>query len=234
VRASSAGRRRLKAGLSPEVSTLATYARLAQRRSLRRRCARSGKLVLSYDDGPGEQLTPKLLDVLAERGAHATFFPLGSRASGGSAVLDRAVAAGHELGCHGYEHVNANECPAGCAERDIEQGYAALARWVEPQGLFRPPYGKLSTESWRVLRRRGAPLGWWTVDSGDTALHMPGIARVMAAVARTGGGVVLMHDFDRAPPEPERERFVLELTTALLDLARERRWTVSTLGEVLA
>jgi hypothetical protein len=63
---------------------------------------------------------------------------------------------------------------------------------------------------------------------------MPGIARVMAAVARTGGGVVLMHDFDRAPPEPERERFVLELTTALLDLARERRWTVSTLGEVLA
>jgi peptidoglycan/xylan/chitin deacetylase (PgdA/CDA1 family) len=217
-----------------EVSLSATFATLAQRHSLRRRCARSGKLVLSYDDGPGKRLTPQLLEVLAGRGARATFFPLGSRASEGSALLDRAVAAGHELGCHGYDHVNARDCAPGSAEHDIELGYAALAPWVEPQGLFRPPYGKMSSESWRVLRRRRAPVGWWTVDSGDTVLDTPSVAPVVAAVARAGGGVVLMHDFDRIPREPERERFVLELTTALLDLARRRGWTVSTLSEVLA
>jgi peptidoglycan/xylan/chitin deacetylase (PgdA/CDA1 family) len=215
-------------------SPLAAGATLAQRRSLRRRCAGSGQLVLSYDDGPGMRLTPKLLDTLAAGGARATFFPLGSRAPGGCAVLDRAAAAGHELGCHGYDHVNAIDCPPGCAERDIELGYRALARWVEPRGLFRPPYGKLSSASWRALRRRGAPLAWWTVDSGDTRLARPSVDPVVAAVARAGGGVVLMHDFDRDPPEPERERFLLELTTALLALARERRWTVSTLGELLA
>jgi peptidoglycan-N-acetylglucosamine deacetylase len=215
-------------------SPLVAGATLAQRRSLRRRCAGSGKLVLSYDDGPGTRLTPKLLDALAGRGARATFFPLGSRAPAASAVLDRAAVAGHELGCHGYEHVNPIDSPPGAAERDIELGYRALARWVEPQGLFRPPYGKLSSASWRALRRRGAPLGWWTVDSGDTMLATPGVDPVVSAVAQAGGGVVLMHDFDRDPPEPERERFVLELTAALLDLAGGRRWTVSTLGELLA
>jgi peptidoglycan-N-acetylglucosamine deacetylase len=215
-------------------SALAAGATLAQRRSLRRRCVGSGRLVLSYDDGPGTRLTQKLLDTLAARDARATFFPLGRRASDGSAVLDRAAAAGHELGCHGFDHVNAIDCPRGAAERDIELGYHSLARWVEPRGLFRPPYGKLSRESRSALRRRGASIGWWTVDSGDTQPARPDIAPVVAAVMRAGGGVVLMHDFDRDPPEPEREGFVVELTTALLDMSRERGWTVSTLGELLA
>lgn len=211
-----------------------TAGRLVQKRALRRRCARSGTLVLSYDDGPGPRLTPKVLDCLAGRGARATFFPLGSRASEAPDVLDLSAAAGHELGCHGYSHVNATRCQPGSAERDIDLGYGALARWVEPRGLFRPPYGKLSAESWRALRRRGAPLGWWTVDSGDALLGPPSIAPVVAAVDRAGGGVVLMHDFDRDPPEPRREAFVLELTDTLLELAAKRCWRVSTLGEVLA
>ena len=206
---------------------------LAQRSWLRRRCARTGHLVLSYDDGPGTRLTPQLLDCLADREARATFFPLGNRAREAPSVLDRMAAASHEVGCHGYSHVNAAECPRGAAAQDIDLGYRALAPWVDPRGIFRPPYGKLSGESWRAVRRRGAPLGWWTVDSGDALLEPPRMEPVLAAVERGGGGVVLMHDFDRDPPEPERERFVLELTAALLDLADRRRWTVATLGQVL-
>jgi peptidoglycan-N-acetylglucosamine deacetylase len=214
--------------------SLAAVAGHAQRHALRRRCARTGTLVLTYDDGPGDRLTRQLLDRLAERGARATFFPLGSRAPEAPSVLDRAVAAGHEVGCHGHSHVNAIDCARGSAGRDIELGYEALAPWVGPRGLFRPPYGKLSAESWRALRRRGAPLGWWTVDSGDALLATPRMDPVLASLRRAGGGVVLMHDFDRDPPEPGRERFVLELTEALLDLGHERGWRVSTLGEALA
>ena len=215
-------------------SPLATGVALAQRSWLRQRCGRSGFLVLTYDDGPGTRLTPRLLDCLAAREARATFFPLGSRACAAPSVLDRVVGAEHEIGCHGYAHVNAAECPRGRAAEDIDLGYQALAQWVGPRGLFRPPYGKLSGESWRALRRRRAPLGWWTVDSRDALREPPNIAPALAAVERAGGGVVLMHDFDRDPPEPRREQFVLELTAALLDLAERRRWTVATLGEVLA
>lgn len=215
-------------------SPILTSLGLAQRYSLRRRCTRSRHLVLSYDDGPGRRLTPQLLECLAARDARATFFPLGSRARDARAVLDRMAAAGHEVGCHGYAHVNAVRCPRGVAAEDIELGYAALARWVDPRGLYRPPHGKLSGESWRAVRRRGAQLGWWTVDSGDTLPEPPSAAEVVAAVDRAGGGVVLMHDFDRDPPEPRRERFVVDLTAGLLDLAERRNWTVATLGQVLS
>ena len=206
---------------------------LAQRYALRRRCSRSGALVLTYDDGPGARLTPKLLDSLDELGVRATFFPLGNRATRAPELLSRVARAGHELGCHGHAHVNARACPRGSAERDIELGYRALAPWVDPQGLFRPPFGKLSAESSRALRRRGAPVAWWTVDSGDALLPPPSVGPVVDAVDRAGGGVVLMHDFDRDPPEPDRERFVLDLTTTLLELAQRRGWRVATLGELL-
>lgn len=215
-------------------SPLVACAGLAQRHSLQRRCSRSRTLVLTYDDGPGSRLSPKLLDCLGERNAHATFFPLGSRAPGAPEVLDRAAADGHELGCHGYSHVNALESARRGVERDIEQGYHALAAWVEPTALFRPPYGKLSIASWRTLQRRGAALGWWTVDSGDALLDEPKLDPVLARVDRTNGGVILMHDFDRDPPDPRRERFVLDLTAALLGLADERGWRISTLSQVLA
>jgi peptidoglycan-N-acetylglucosamine deacetylase len=206
---------------------------LAQRYALRKRCTREGTLVLSYDDGPGTRLTPKLLDSLAEWGARATFFPLGSRAEVAPDVLNRMSGAGHEVGCHGHSHVNARVCPPGGAERDIELGYSALAPWVDPTALFRPPYGKLSAESARALRRRGVRVGWWTIDSGDALLDRPSIDPVVHALDRAGGGVVVMHDFDRDPPEPERERFVLDLTSALLELAGRRGWRVATLGEIL-
>lgn len=215
-------------------SPRAECARLAQQRALRRRCTRSGTLVLTYDDGPGLRVTPRLLDLLAERSARATFFPLGERAAGAEEVLARAAAERHELGCHGHAHVNAVAAARGFAARDIERGYEALAPWIGPRAIFRPPYGKLSNESRRALRHRGAPLGWWTVDSGDALVPDPRPAPVLRALERAGGGVVLMHDFDRDPPEPVREDFVLDLTGALLDLAQARGWRVTTLGELMA
>jgi peptidoglycan-N-acetylglucosamine deacetylase len=128
------------------------------RRRLRVRSA--GALALTYDDGPGPRLTPQLLDLLARHGAKATFYVLGERAEAAPAILDRMIAEGHEVGCHGYAHVNALAAPRAVAMRDVERGYAALGRWVRADAAFRPPYGKLRPATWRIARRRGATIGW--------------------------------------------------------------------------
>ena len=64
-----------------------------------------GKLVLSFDDGPMKPNTGRVLDLLAERNLHATFFVNG-RAIRGSTYqwIPRALAEGHELGNHTYRH----------------------------------------------------------------------------------------------------------------------------------
>lgn len=212
----------------------ATLGARAERRALARLCADASALVLTYDDGPGARLTPRLLDLLGRRGAPATFFALGGRADLAPGVLDRAVAEGHEIGCHGYAHVDALDCAPGAAASDIERGHGALARWLAPGALYRPPHGNLSREAAAALARRGARVGWWTVDSGDARLGRPTLARTVAAVEREGGAVVLMHDFDRGPHDLDREQTVLDLTGALLDLAERRGLVPCTLGDLLA
>lgn len=202
--------------------------RYARVHAMRRQAAREGTLVLTYDDGPSDTATPRLLDLLAQHDARATFFMLGCNARRYPQVADRVLAAGHEIGCHTDRHLNAWKVAPHRATADIAAGYEALSRWVAPDGLFRPPYGKITWPTARAVAGRGARLGWWTIDSGDTYAACPAADDIVAAVERANGGVILMHDLGRAR---EREDFVCDLTYRLLNSARQRSWHVKRLGD---
>ncbi len=206
-------------------------ARRRQERRLRSICAESRTLVLTYDDGPGPELTPRLLDLLDSRGARATFFVLGARAVEDPALVDRIVDAGHEVACHTYRHLNAWYTLPWRGVADVDAGYRSLARWVPDDGPFRPPHGKMTLTTWAALRRRRAPIGWWTINGGDVRNELPPATTAVAQAKRAGGGIVLLHDADR---EPERNEFVLQSTELLLDAAREHGWSVRTFGELAA
>jgi peptidoglycan/xylan/chitin deacetylase (PgdA/CDA1 family) len=207
---------------------LAQVPRWSAQPGMRRRCARAGALALTYDDGPGQRLTPAVLDLLAAHGAHATFYVLGRQALAFPEMVDRIVEEGHELASHGYAHVNGATATHRACLDDIALGDAALSRWHARPAAYRPPFGKLRPATWRHLRAAGVPLGWWTVDSCDSLLEAPDIDAVVAQVDRRGGGVVLLHDFDRAADDRQREEFTLSATEALLRLARRRGWVATT------
>lgn len=203
-------------------------------RRLRRVCGQRRTLVLSYDDGPGRKLTPMLLDLLEDQRARATFFVLGMRAARWPEIVTRTVENGHELGCHGYYHRDAWRDSPTAVLADIRRGYDLLARWGQTGSIYRPPRGKLNLASWWALRRRSVPLGFWTIDSGDTHPVLPTPASVVERVQRERGGVVLLHDHDRRrSTRTERFRFVLETTERLLETARAEGLTVVTLGQLL-
>ena len=204
--------------------------RHTQARKLKQLCTKTRSLVLTYDDGPGAELTPRLLELLNSYRAQATFFLLGFRAKQNPAVIDQVVSEGHELGCHAQEHLHAWRCWPWKALADIEEGYQTLAQWIPPDGLFRPPCGKLILPTWLALRARRAPLGFWTIDSGDTHESLPDSEHALAAVKRDQGGVVLLHDFDRIP---QRAEYVLRTTELLLKHAQAVGLTVRRLGDLL-
>src|SRR6476660_8057507 len=70
----------------------------ARIRFLRRFCQETGTLVLTYDDGPSSELTPRVLELLAEFDAKATFFLLGRQVPGRHHIIQRIADAGHEIG----------------------------------------------------------------------------------------------------------------------------------------
>jgi peptidoglycan/xylan/chitin deacetylase (PgdA/CDA1 family) len=190
------------------------------------------RLCLTYDDGPGPGTTPALLELLKAHGVHATFFLLGCRAEAAPVVADAVRDAGHEVACHSWGHLHAWKAPPWRVARDIERGFVSLEPWLSPSGLFRPPYGKMTPMTWLQVRRRGARLAWWTLDSGDTHPVLPPIDEVTARAA--GGGVVLMHDFDREGADRDARRaFVLTLTEQLILKARREGLEIITFGRLL-
>jgi len=208
--------------------------RIAAVRRVRRLCRRTRSLVLTYDDGPGDELTPALLELLAAADARATFFPTGRSATSNSELLTRVATAGHEVGCHSQGHRHAWRTTPLRVLRDIDAGYRTLAPWVSPAGLYRPPYGKTTLATWWAVRRRHAGLAWWTVDSGDTHAVLPAPQTIVEAVRRDGGGVVLMHDFDRgSETRVARHAYVLKTTERLLELARAEGLHTPAFGELL-
>lgn len=192
----------------------------AQLRSLARRSR--GRLVLSYDDGPWEGLTPRVLEALGERGARASFFLIGSKVEAEPALAARIAAEGHEVGSHSSRHPHPWRSDPVSLGLDLARGHRQLlAAGLQPTG-YRPQYGKVVGTTWLWSLLRGQPLRWWTVDSGDSQGERDP-ARVVERVRRAGGGVVLLHD---GLGTGDRAAFVVDTTVALLDLAREEGWVV--------
>lgn len=185
-------------------------------------------LALTYDDGPSAEVTSSLLDLLKERRAHATFFMMGSQAELYPQLADRVIAEGHEIGCHTYHHLNAWTSTPWSAIADIGAGYERLAPWIQPDTMFRPPYGKMTLPTFLATRRRNAPVWWWTIDSGDTHKNPPNSSQVVDSLRRAGGGIVLLHDTG----SQQKKKFVLQVTDDLLQVAASDGFKVVTLGEL--
>lgn len=215
------------------MSTMPMLRRLWAEHRLASACARTKTLVLSYDDGPTRPATERVLDLLAAASTPATFFLMGARARQEQSLVDSMQAAGHEIGCHSYCHRNAWRTTAAEGVSDVEAGYAALSRWVAPDGIFRPPYGKVTSPTSRAIHDRGASFGWWTIESGDTEDVLPEPGGVVEAVSARGGGVVLMHDgHPKDALDDERIEFVLETTRRLIEMARGQGIHIKRLSDV--
>lgn len=125
---------------------------------------------LTFDDGPHPPETERVLDVLRERGARATFFLIGSKVSGNEAVLRRMLEEGHALGLHTYSH--AGTFPLLSFDKmlaDVNEGKRAVESVAGKKiSLFRPPFGVTNPTIAKVVRTLGLHTVGWDVRSFDT------------------------------------------------------------------
>lgn len=125
---------------------------------------------LTFDDGPHPPETKRVLDVLRERCARATFFLIGSNVSGNEAVLRRMLEEGHALGLHTYSH--AGTFPLLSFDKmlaDVNEGKRAVESVAGKKiSLFRPPFGVTNPTIAKVIRTLGLQTVGWDVRSFDT------------------------------------------------------------------
>ena len=99
------------------------------------------KVSLTFDDGPDPEWTPRILDILKEKGVKATFFVVGSNAQSNPALVRRIVAEGHDLGNHTFTHPNLAELPDELVKLEINANQRLIeALTGRSMRLFRAPY----------------------------------------------------------------------------------------------
>lgn len=149
---------------------------------------------LTFDDGPDERWTLRVLEQLELCHVQATFFVLGERVEATPAVVRAAVDAGHEVQLHGHRHLRHSRLTEEEIELDTRAALDALAQVGVRPARWRTPWGIATPASHRVAARHGLTLVHWTIDThdwrGDPALAMLARARKQLAP----GAVVLMHD----------------------------------------
>jgi peptidoglycan/xylan/chitin deacetylase (PgdA/CDA1 family) len=182
--------------------------------------------VLTYDDGPTPGVTDRLLPVLAEAGATATFFVLLTRVRESPGLLREVMAAGHEIGLHGADHRRLTAVPADLHPARFHDAKAELEDLTgQPVSWSRPPYGAQDRASWRAAREAGLQPVLWTISCQDWE-ELP--TEEYLAELRAGdpaGSIILLHDgyADQRDgvddgPEPSLDRIALS-RHVLQDLA---------------
>jgi peptidoglycan-N-acetylglucosamine deacetylase len=157
----------------------------------------SKRIALTYDDGPNDPHTLKLLEVLARRDVHATFFMIGRYVRQRPDIARAVANAGHVIGNHTYSHPLLIFQSGAETRREIAKCQAALNDAVgEHSNLFRPPFGGRRPGTLRIVRESGMEPVMWNVTGYDW--NAPAAAVIEEKVARRvqveGGDVVLLHD----------------------------------------
>jgi peptidoglycan/xylan/chitin deacetylase (PgdA/CDA1 family) len=158
-------------------------------------------IALTYDDGPNDEATERLLEVLARHEVHATFFLIGSFVRQRSALVRSIASAGHLIGNHTMTHpwlswqssTRIREELAGC-NAALEDALGAPVRF------FRPPHGARRPAVLRIARKLGLTAVQWNISALDwNPLSAEEIlANITRGVERNQrrkrGSNILMHD----------------------------------------
>ena len=193
---------------------------------------------LTFDDGPDEDETPRLLDALAEHGAQATFFVLGERARRYPDLVRRIRSAGHEVGSHSDLHHRLTALPPHRVLRHVRRSKRDLERVLgEPIRFFRPPYGFLARGGYLAVRSQGLDVVAWSAVAEDWLDHDVDQLVANSFRALRPGGILLLHErYEPAqrpdpPPAPtlDRERFI----RTLLGEIDGHGWRSVTVGELI-
>lgn len=208
---------------------------MRNRRWLAGLCRAQRAVVITFDDGPGRLLTPLVVARLAEANVPATFFLLGHNVRGNEDIVEDIAQNGHEIGSHGDQHVHHIWSWPWAGLLDTRAAWRRLHDLTgldAPRIPFRPPYGKMNLLSLLWVHWHRTPVTNWTHDSYDTR-HGVDLSpeELVASLRAAGGGVVLLHDFDRSIPHADKN--VLAKLDAVLRL-REEGFRFLRVGDLLA
>jgi peptidoglycan/xylan/chitin deacetylase (PgdA/CDA1 family) len=185
------------------------------------------EILLTFDDGPHPERTPKVLDILKEHKLHAVFFMVGERIEPKKAkkpdgraiaVVQRVLDEGHVIATHTWTHpTNICKLNPDDAAREIDHGREVIEKAARfSTAWFRTPSGARCDRLEEMLSARKLAHFHWDIDPQEwkKGRTVEQVVRIVTNdIARaTSRSVVLLHDIHEIVVEalPEILKFIEE------------------------
>jgi len=192
----------------------------------------SKQIALTYDDGPNDPHTLRLMDVLARHNVRATFFLIGRYIQQRPDIVRDVVKAGHVVGNHTFTHPHLIVSSAIETRTQLEKCQQAVLEVTgESPRLFRPPFGGRRPMTLRIVRSLCMEPVMWNVTSWDW--RTPPAEKIVQTCVRQmrGGDVILMHDGSHIAMGADRSQTVIA-TDRLIERYKQEGFEFVTVPEI--
>lgn len=168
------------------------------------------QLALTFDDGPNDPHTLRLLEVLARHNVKATFFLIGRYVKQRPDIVRDLIRAGHVVGNHTFCHPNLIFASARETKMQLHDCEQALTDAVgEHSRLFRPPFGGRRPGTLKIVRGLGLEPVMWNVTGWDWKGKPAEYVEQKVSQQVRGGDVILLHDGSHAAFGTDRSQTVV-------------------------
>lgn len=151
---------------------------------------------ITFDDGPNPDFTPKVLSLLKENDAKATFFLIGKNAKKHPEIVRQIIDEGHTIGNHSYSHSkNFGFFSSEKVIAELNQTNSILKEIIgKDVKLFRPPFGVTNPNIKKALKNTGhSSIGWSKRSLDTTTLSEAEILKRITSNLKKGD-IILLHD----------------------------------------
>lgn len=151
------------------------------------------QVALTFDDGPDNKYTPKILDILRQNNVKATFFVVGRNVKLYPNNLRRISSEGHAIGNHTYSHSDLNKLTTDQVRAEITDNENAIDSVLGYHlNIMRPPYGLNSVQTIKTIADMGYKVIDWSVDTVDWNGTPP--SKIMEYITKqTRPGAIILH-----------------------------------------
>jgi peptidoglycan/xylan/chitin deacetylase (PgdA/CDA1 family) len=191
------------------------------------------QLALTYDDGPNDPHTLRLLEVLAKHNVKATFFLIGRHIKQRPDIARELVKVGHVVGNHTFSHPNLIFASARQTRMQLQECEQTLTDAVGAHSrLFRPPFGGRRPSSLRIARASGLEPVMWNVTGWDWKRKPAEYVERRVSQQIRGGDVILLHDGGHETFGADRSQTVIA-TDRLIDRYKSKGYEFVTVPEMM-
>lgn len=148
-------------------------------------------VALTFDDGPYDRVTNRIVKVLTKHDSRATFFVVGNRVERYADTMKNAYNKGNQIATHTFDHGDLSKMKKKQIRRELKRAFRVMKKINgENPTMLRPPYGNVNDKMRQTIR---IPMIYWNVDTEDWASRNKD--KILSRCKSIkDGDIVLMHD----------------------------------------